>query len=64
MKSIKQHESLSRADIDDLLWKKLPDYMSHKEKKTKIGNLITELRKKERIINKGIYSKPKWHLNN
>ncbi|MCH8535920.1 MAG: putative DNA binding domain-containing protein [Flavobacteriaceae bacterium] len=62
MKSIKHHESLSRADIDELLWKKLPDYMSAKQKKSKIGNLISELRKKERIINKGIYSKPKWHL--
>ena len=62
VKSIKQHKSLTRSDIDDLLWKKLPDYMSDKQKKSKIGNLITELRKKEKIINKGIYSKPQWHL--
>lgn len=62
IKSLKQHKSLTRSDIDNLLWKKLPDYMSDKQKKTKIGNLITELRKKERIVNRGIYSKPQWHL--
>lgn len=62
IKSIKDHGILTRADIDLLLWKKLPDYMTEAQKKTKIGNLLTELRKKGIIVNKGIYSKPEWHL--
>lgn len=62
IKSIKDHGMLTRADIDLLLWKKLPDYMTEAQKKTKIGNLLTELRKKGIIVNKGIYSKPEWHL--
>ncbi len=61
-KALKEHDMLTRSDVDSLLWEKLPDYMSDPQKKTKIGNLLTELRKKDIIINKGIYSKPEWHL--
>jgi ATP-dependent DNA helicase RecG len=61
-KSIKEHSSLERSDVDELLWNKLPDWMDEKQKKNKIGNLLSELRIKKRIENKGIYSKPKWSL--
>jgi len=61
-KAIREHSSLERSDIDDLLWKKLPDWMDEKQKKIKINNLLSELRKKNRIVNEGTDTKPKWVL--
>lgn len=61
-KAIREHSSLERSDVDELLWKKLPDWMTEKQKKTKIGNLLSELRMKHKIENTGSYSKPKWSL--
>lgn len=61
-KAIEEHNDLSRKDIDDLLWKKLPDWMDSKQKKIKINNTIAELRKKNVIENQGSDAKPKWVL--
>lgn len=61
-KAIREHKSLERSEIDELLWNKLPDWMDEKQKKNKIGNLLSELRMKERIENTGSFSKPKWSL--
>lgn len=60
--SITQHGEMTRSDIDELLWNKLPDRMSEKQKKNKVGNLISELRIKKIIINKGTPKKPQWIL--
>lgn len=40
-----------RKDINDLLWDKLPDSLSEKQKENKIHNLLTAL-KKSNIIDK------------
>ena len=61
-KAIKEHGSLSRKDIDELLWNKLPDWMDLKQKKSKVGNLISELRKAGTISNQGTFKEPKWVL--
>lgn len=61
-KAIKEHGSVERNEVDDLLWKKLPDWMDDKQKKNKIGNLLSELRMKQKIENSGSYSRPKWSL--
>lgn len=61
-KSIKEHKSLDRSEIDDLLWNKLPDWMDEKQKKNKVGNLLSELRIKKVIINKGTSKNPQWSL--
>lgn len=53
---------LTGIDVDDLLWKKLPDWMDDKQKKIKINNLLAELRSKDRIENRGSLTKPKWVL--
>jgi ATP-dependent DNA helicase RecG len=63
-KSIAEHHSLTRKDIDELLWKKLPDWMDDSQKKTKINNLISEVRRNNKITNKGTLSKPEWVLIN
>lgn len=53
---------MERSDIDDLLWKKLPDWMNDKQKKVKINNLLSELRQNNEIENKGSLKKSKWVL--
>ncbi|MGV0939981.1 RNA-binding domain-containing protein [Empedobacter sp. UBA5987] len=62
IKSITQHKEVTRKDIDELLWKKLPDVMTEEQKKNKVGNLITELRKSGKIINNGTAKESKWML--
>lgn len=64
VKSINEHGSLNRNDADELLWKKLPDWMNETQKKNKIRNLLSELRKKEIIINNGTFKFPKWQRKN
>ncbi len=63
VKALKEHNSLTRSDVDELLWKKLPDWMDDTQRKTKINHLLTELRTKNIIENEtGIDSKPLWIL--
>ncbi len=59
---IKQHTFVERKDIDDLLWDVLPNWMTDKQKKTKINHLLTDLKQKARIENKGNDFKSKWVL--
>jgi len=58
--SIKQHKSLKRSDVDELLWNKLPDWMDDTQRKNKIKNLLSELRNKGLIKNKGTFKESKW----
>lgn len=59
-KAVSDHKSMTRKDIDELLWNKLPEWMEDKQRKIEINNLISELRIKERIYNKGNFAKPIW----
>jgi ATP-dependent DNA helicase RecG len=62
VESIKQHGSLTRKDIDELLWEKLPNLLSEGQKKNKVGNLLTELRQRGKITNIGVAANSKWIL--
>jgi len=63
LKAISDHGSMTRSEIDSLLWKKLPDYMDDGKKKIKINNLINELSNKlKKICNSGSNASPKWEL--
>lgn len=62
IKAINEHGYMERKEIDELLWKKLPDVLNDIQKKHKITNLISELRKNNKIINNGNDAKPKWIL--
>ena len=53
---------VARADIDDLLMKKLPEVYSEKQRRGKIHNLITELRMLGKIRNAGSRRCPAWFL--
>lgn len=44
-KFIKQHKKVTRKEVDDLLLSKLPDALNDKQKTTKIGHLLSALRK-------------------
>ena len=61
-KAVKEHGSLARKDIDELLWNKLPDWMDDKQRRIKVGNLIAELRRKKHIVNQGSDTRPSWAL--
>lgn len=61
-KAVKEHGSLARKDIDELLWNKLPDWMNEQQRKIKVGNLIAELRRHQKIVNQGSDTKPSWAL--
>jgi len=62
LKAIKDHGSMTRHDIDELLWNKLPDWMTEVQRKHRIRNLIAELRGKKKIYNKGTTKNPQWEL--
>lgn len=61
-KFIRTHVSVERREVDELLWKKLPDWMDDKQKKVKIGNLLSELRMKDKIHNTGPLKRPLWSI--
>lgn len=61
-KAIKEHGSLTRKDIDELLWSKLPDWMDDKQRKNKVGNLLGELKRNDYIRNTGTMKNPLWVL--
>lgn len=59
-KAVREHGSMTRKDIDELLWKKLPDWMDDKQRKTKITNLISECRRSGKVTNSGSDARPIW----
>ena len=50
IEAIKDHGSVTRKEIDDLLWDKLPEILDDDQKKHKVMNLIAQLREKKIII--------------
>lgn len=62
LKFLRQFGHASRADIDDLLTEKLSDALSGDQKETKIGNLLSAMRKDGEIENAGPKRKPRWEL--
>lgn len=59
---LRKFGTASRKDIDDLLWDKLSDLLTEKQKNRKIGNIISKLRISGRILNSGPKAKPRWQL--
>lgn len=50
LKALEQHVTMSRPEIDTLLITKLPESLNDKQKISKIGNLLTSLRKANKIV--------------
>ena len=55
-------ERASRREIDALLWDKLSDALSDQQKRTKITNLLTKMRKLGRIHSVGPRATSRWEL--
>ncbi len=54
LEAIKQHQELSRKNINQLLWGKLPEILSDVQKENKITNLLSKLKKSGAIqVSKG-----------
>ena len=52
----------TRSEIDKLLMDKLSDGLSPEQKRTKISNLVTKMRRRGRIHNSGSRGHPIWQL--
>lgn len=50
LKALDQHVTMSRPEIDALLMTKLPEALTDKQKVSKIGNILTSLRKANKIF--------------
>ena len=60
---IKQFGKASRSEIDKLLLDKLSDTLDDRQKRTKVGNLLTKMRVTGQIRNHGHRGNPEWHLD-
>jgi ATP-dependent DNA helicase RecG len=60
---LKKFKSASREEIDKLLMDKLSDALDKDQKKKKIANLLTKLRRSKVIHNSSMRSRPQWELN-
>ena len=49
IKLIDQHKKVSRNDVDELLLAKLPEALNEKQKLTKIGHILSKLKKQGKI---------------
>jgi len=58
---VREHQPVSREDIDRLLLDKLPEVLSHEQKLSKVHNLISSLSGKA-IRNAGTRQSPQWVL--
>jgi len=62
IEALKQHKSLTRPEIDELILDKLSDALTLEKRKKKVENLLTHLRLKGRIKNIISDSKSVWML--
>lgn len=62
LSTLKEHGKLSRTEIDSLLWNVVSDQLDDKQKKSKIGNILTNLRKRKLIENETVGNYSKWSL--
>ena len=62
LKFITTYDRATRKDIEDLIKDKLPEILTEKQKKRKIGNLIVKMKKNGLIKNCGTNKDPQWML--
>ena len=56
----KNPHGCSKNQIRQLLWDKLPNILTKKQKENRISNLLTSLKKERKIENVGSDSQPRW----
>lgn len=57
---VREHQPVSREDIDRLLLDKLPEVLTHQQKLNRIHNLLRQLAEAGLIVNSGGRRWPKW----
>lgn len=62
LKALTEHGTLTKKEITQLLWNKLPDVLSDEQKYYKAGNLLAKLRKQNKIENISRGNHSDWHL--
>ena len=60
--ALKQHKTMTRKDLNSLLWDKLPEYMTKEQRSDKIGNILGLLKIRGMIFNEGTRHQPIWKL--
>ena len=63
MSMIEEFGGVSKQEIRELIYDKLPDVLNDDQKKNKVNTLITALRRSGSIVNHGSKTKPEWRLN-
>lgn len=62
LEALEDHHTLSREEIDKLWWNLLPDALSDKQKKAKVGNMLTKMREEGDIVNTTVGNSSIWSL--
>ncbi len=60
---LRQHQPVTREDIDRLLVDKLPEVLTREQKLNRIHNLLRQLAEAKAIVNAGSRRWPKWVLS-
>lgn len=62
LEALEDHHTLSREEIDKLWWNLLPDTLSDKQKKSRVGNMLTKMREEGAIVNNTVGNSSIWSL--
>ena len=57
---VREHGPVDRKEIDQALVSKLPDRLTDSQKRSRITNLLQDLRRSGKIVNQGTRSQPAW----
>lgn len=57
---VREHGPVDRGEVDQALVPKLPDRLTHQQKRRKVSNLLQELRRSGEIVNRGSRAWPEW----
>lgn len=59
---VREHGPVERKDVDQLLVSKLPDRLTEQQKERRVNNLLQELRRSGKIVNRATRARPEWVL--
>jgi len=59
---VREHEPVTRGEIDQAVIPKLPDRLTQEQKQRKVHNLLQELRRAAKIDNRGSRGQPAWYF--
>lgn len=59
---LNKFDGASRQEINDLLWEKLSEALDDGQKRNKITNLLSKMRRSNHIRNVGTKQQPRWEL--